>query len=509
MRPEQTNSLNAELGFPPDLLVSLDRSSGRGLREQLEGELRRAVRAGRLAIGTALPPSRVLARELGVARSVVVDAYGQLAAEGYLEARQGSGTRVARDPPEGVTGDGGPRRRPEPGPRLLGGLPDPASFPRRQWQRHYRAAIGALSTSSLPYPDPRGERTLRAALAAYLGRVRAVVTARHVQVCGGFTQGLALVCRALRAQGARRLAVEDPCFSYHRELIANAGLEPVPVAVDANGIDVRALAASDVAAVLVAPAHSYPTGAVLAPQRRVELSEWARATDALIIEDDYDAEFRYDRAPIGALQGLRPERIVYGGSVSKTLSPILRVGWLAGPEWLMPTCGARSSTTTSRPARSTSSRSATSSRAATSPGTCAACGPSTGAGATPPSVRSPSTCPTRRPTAWPRGCTSTSAAGRNATSARSSRGAPARRPARGRRPPLGRLRRRAARARHRLRDGGGAGDRAGDPGAGNGVRDHHPGRSGDERRRLKTASAASRGGPSARAPGGRAARGGT
>jgi len=335
--PGQTNSVNAELGFPPDLLVSLDRASGRGLREQLEGELRRAVRAGRLAIGTALPPSRVLARELGVARSVVVDAYGQLAAEGYLEARQGSGTRVRATHPKDSSGDGGPRRRPDPGPRLLGGLPDPASFPRAQWQRHYRAAIGALSTSSLPYPDPRGERTLRNALAAYLGRVRAVVTTpEHVQVCGGFTQGLALVCRALRAQGARRLAVEDPCFSYHRELIANAGLEPVPVAVDANGIDVRALAAEDdVAGVLVAPAHSYPTGAVLAPQRRVELTEWARATDALVIEDDYDAEFRYDRAPIGALQGLRPDRVVYGGSVSKTLSPILRVGWLAGPEWLM------------------------------------------------------------------------------------------------------------------------------------------------------------------------------
>jgi GntR family transcriptional regulator / MocR family aminotransferase len=334
----QTNSSVAtEPGFPPDLFVALDRTSPRGLREQLEGELRRAVRDGRLAIGTALPPSRVLARELGVARSVVVDAYGQLAAEGYLEARQGSGTRVRATHPREPSGDAALRRRPEAGPRLLGGLPDPASFPRAQWQRHYRAAIGALSTSSLSYPDPRGHRALRAALAAYLGRVRAVVTTpENVQVCGGFTQGLALVCRALRAQGARRLAVEDPCFSYHRELIANAGLEPVPVPVDDNGVDVRALAALDeVAGILVAPAHSYPTGAVLAPQRRVELTEWARAADTLIIEDDYDAEFRYDRAPIGALQGLRPDRVVYGGSVSKTLSPILRVGWLAGPEWLM------------------------------------------------------------------------------------------------------------------------------------------------------------------------------
>jgi GntR family transcriptional regulator / MocR family aminotransferase len=338
MATEQSNHHRSdEAAFPPELLVALDRSSGRGLREQLEGELRRAVRGGRLAIGTTLPPSRILARDLGIARSVVVDAYGQLAAEGYLEARQGSGTRVrAAQPHDGIAG-AAPDRRPEIGPRLLGGLPDPASFPRAVWLRHYRAAIGALSTSSLPYPDPRGNAALRAALAGYLGRVRAVVTTPELlQICGGFTQGLALVCRALRARGARRLAVEDPCFSYHRELIANAGLQPVPIPVDRHGIDVTALAAQDdVAGVLVAPAHSFPLGAVLAPQRRVALGEWARANDTLIVEDDYDAEFRYDRAPIGALQGLRPDRVVYGGSVSKTLSPMLRIGWLAAPGWLV------------------------------------------------------------------------------------------------------------------------------------------------------------------------------
>jgi len=337
--PSQQSNLatRSDPGFPPDLLVALDRDSGRGLREQLEGELRRAVRGGRLAIGTALPPSRVLAQDLGVARSVVVDAYGQLAAEGYLEARQGSGTRVRATQPFEPSAGGLREPRPEPGARLLGGLPDPASFPRALWQRHYRAAIAALSTASLPYPDPRGDATLRAALAGYLGRVRAVVaTPAELQICGGFTQGLALVCRALRARGARRMAVEDPCFSYHRELIANAGLEPVPVAVDEHGIDIDELARhDDLAGVLVAPAHSYPTGAVLSPRRRVALVDWARAADALIVEDDYDAEFRYDRAPIGALQGLRPDRVVYGGSVSKTLSPIVRVGWLAAPDWLM------------------------------------------------------------------------------------------------------------------------------------------------------------------------------
>jgi GntR family transcriptional regulator / MocR family aminotransferase len=341
MPSDRTNSATAtatagDSGFPADLLVTLDRSAGSGLRRQLEGELRTAIRGGRLAVGTALPPSRVLAKELGVARGIVVDAYGQLAAEGYLEARRGSGTRVRTAQPREPVADGAPEPRRDAGPRLLGGLPDPGSFPRTQWQRHYRAAIASLPTATVTYPDPRGESALRAALARYLGRVRAVVTTPdRIQVCNGFTQGLALVCRALLARGARRVAVEEPCFGYHRELIANAGLEPVPVAVDAHGIDVDALASHDVAGVLVAPAHSYPSGAVLSPARRNALVEWADATGALVIEDDYDAEFRYDRAPIGALQGLRPESVVYGGSVSKTVSPLLRVGWLAAPEWLV------------------------------------------------------------------------------------------------------------------------------------------------------------------------------
>jgi GntR family transcriptional regulator/MocR family aminotransferase len=334
---QQTNSpAQDETAFPADLLVTLERSGGRSLREQLEDELRHAIRGGRLPIGTALPASRVLARELGVARGVVVEAYEQLAAEGYLEARQGSGTRVraTRPPDAAVAEPDGARSAPS--QRLLGGLPDPERFPRAQWLRRYRGAMQAMSDAALGYPEPGGAIELRTALAGYLGRVRAVVTSPdELVVCAGFTQGLVLVCRALHARGARRMAVEDPCFGYHRELIANAGLEPVPIAVDEHGIDVAALERHEVAAVLVAPAHSYPTGAVLSPQRRNALVDWAHRTGGLIVEDDYDAEYRYDRAPIGALQGLARDRVVYGGSVSKTLSPMLRIGWLAAPAWLV------------------------------------------------------------------------------------------------------------------------------------------------------------------------------
>ena len=335
-----------------------------GLREQLEGELRRAVRAGRLAIGTALPPSRVLARELGVARSVVVDAYGQLAAEGYLEARQGSGTRVRATQPHDAAGDAGAAAA---GPTSARGCS--AGCPTR---RASRARSGSATTarrsarcptSSLAVSRParrrgaagRARRRTSAACAPSSRRPSTAPGLRRVHAGPG-----ARLPRAAgpRARGAWRSRI--PCFSYHRELIANAGLEPVPVAVDGTASTSAALAADDdVAGVLVAPAHSYPTGAVLAPQRRVELAEWARATDALIIEDDYDAEFRYDRAPIGALQGLRPDRVVYGGSVEQDAEPDrCGVGWLAGARVAdAATCGARSSTTTSRPARSTSSRS--------------------------------------------------------------------------------------------------------------------------------------------------------
>jgi GntR family transcriptional regulator/MocR family aminotransferase len=160
-------------------------------------------------------------------------------------------------------------------------------------------------------------------------------TAGQMLVTTGFTQALVLVCRALKAGGADAMAVEDPCFALHRQAIANAGLRPIPVPVDDDGIDVARLAGTGAAGVLVAPAHSYPAGAVLSPARRNALVAWARRTDALIVEDDYDAEFRYDRTPVAALQGLDPDHVVYAGCASKTLTPALRLGWLAAPDRLL------------------------------------------------------------------------------------------------------------------------------------------------------------------------------
>jgi GntR family transcriptional regulator / MocR family aminotransferase len=331
MEVEQTNS--ADTGFPPDLLLALDRTSRDGLAVQLQHQLRVGIQQGRLAAGSLLPPSRVLAAQLDVARSVVVAAYEHLVADGYLTGRQGSGTRVRTVAPQPTPR---PRQVRNPSVPLGGGLPDAALFPRTEWLRHYRNALTAAPNAQFGYPGPLGMHPLRKVLTEYLGRVRGVATAPdHMIVTSGLTQGITLLARALRARGCDAIAVEDPCFGFHRDAIARVGLHAIPVPVDGNGLDVAGLAELDVGAVLVAPAHSYPTGVVLDADRRAALIAWARDRDALIIEDDYDAEFRYDRSPIGALQGLAPEHVAYAGCVSKTLTPALRIGWIALPPWLV------------------------------------------------------------------------------------------------------------------------------------------------------------------------------
>jgi GntR family transcriptional regulator / MocR family aminotransferase len=319
---------------PREVLLPVRRGAGT-LRAQLERHLREAVRSGRLRPGSALPSSRVLAEQLQVSRGVVVEAYDQLAAEGYLVARRGSATRVAD---AALVGAAAPR--PAAPSRLVRydfrpGVPALDSFPRAAWLASLRKALTEAPHAALGYGDARGQQALRQALAAYLGRVRGVAAdPERVLVCSGFAQGTALVSRALGRRGARRVAIEDPCHPGQRAIVAASGLEPIPVPVDDQGIQVDRLEAVGADAVLVTPAHQFPTGTVLAPERRGALVEWAQRNDAIIVEDDYDAEYRYDREPIGAVQGLAPDRVVYAGSASKTLAPALRLGWLVLPAWL-------------------------------------------------------------------------------------------------------------------------------------------------------------------------------
>jgi len=215
-------------------------------------------------------------------------------------------------------------------------LPDFAGFPREEWLRSYRAALKRAPDQELAYGDVRGALSLRTALVSYLGRVRGVAgTAEHTFVCGGFAQAIGSLCSALRGTGHATIGVEDPGHAVIRQIVARAGLEPLPVRVDAEGIDVEELESAGPDTVLVTPAHQFPTGVVLSADRRARLLEWAERRNALVVEDDYDAEFRYDRAPVGALKGLAPERVAYLGSASKTLAPTLRLGWLLAPSRLV------------------------------------------------------------------------------------------------------------------------------------------------------------------------------
>jgi GntR family transcriptional regulator/MocR family aminotransferase len=318
---------------PVDLLVELDHHGERPLYEQLERALRDAIRDGRLPAGARLPSSRALAAELGISRGVVTSAYDQLAAEGYLETRQGAPVRVSR----------GVRAQPPrpPTPSLLAhfaydfspGLPDLAGFPRDRWLRSLRSAWRESALSAVGYGDPRGVPELRETLADYLRRVRGTVAdAEHLLVCTGFRQGLSLTCRWLRANGVERVALEDPGWHAHRLIVEETGLAVTAIPVDAEGLDVTELVRSGAEAVVVTPAHQFPTGAVLSARRRAALIEWAERGDRLVIEDDYDTELCPDR--VGALQGLAPDRVLYMGSASKRLTPGMRLGWMLPPSWL-------------------------------------------------------------------------------------------------------------------------------------------------------------------------------
>jgi GntR family transcriptional regulator / MocR family aminotransferase len=311
----------------PELLIQL---RGGRRRAQLEDRLRELVRDGTLPAGGRLPSSRSLATDLDVSRRLVVDAYAQLLAEGYLVSRQGGGTYVAAS---AATADGA---QPQAQVRALQfdffpGAPDLASFPRALWGRALRDVLRSAPAAAFAYPDGRGAPELRRELAGYLRRVRGVVADPDaIVVCAGATQGLALLGRALAHRGVDAIAVEDPGLPPHRAVLAYAGLRVLGVGVDEDGLEVDALDALDAPAVVATPAHQCPTGVVLSPERRGALIRWARA-GGLVIEDDYDAEFRYDRAPVGALQGLAPEHVAYLGTVSKTLAPGLRLGWLVLP----------------------------------------------------------------------------------------------------------------------------------------------------------------------------------
>jgi len=310
--------------------LHLDLAATGSRRRALEQAIREAIRSGRLAPRTRLPPTRALATELGLARNTVAAAYEQLTAEGYLSARVGSGTRVVGLPhrPAPVTP---PATAAAPRLDLRPGSPDVTTFPVDAWLRATRRALARAPASAYDYGDPRGRPELRTALAEYLGRARGVLAdPERILICSGYVQALSLLVRLTGGP----IAMEDPGLTFHRDVVRHAGAEVLPLPVDADGARTDLLDGGVRAAVLT-PAHQYPTGVTLRATRRHAAVAWARDHGGLVIEDDYDGEFRYDRQPVGALQGMAPEHVVYIGTAAKTLGPALRLAWMVLPDHLV------------------------------------------------------------------------------------------------------------------------------------------------------------------------------
>ena len=319
--------------FQTEILVPIDRSLDVPLHVQLERQLRSAVRTGRLRAHTPLPSTRSLAADLGLSRGVVVGCYEQLVAEGYFVSSAGSRTRVAvirtQAPRPRIDATTAPKYRYD----FVPGTPDVTAFPRSAWLACLKRAFKAASDEAFHYPHPKGPAVTRLALATWLARSRATVADEdRVIVCNGFAQGIDLVARLLKAKGVRCVAIENPGFGALGRRFRDVGIVVERIPVDDRGLVVQQLGATDATAVVVTPAHQFPTGAGMTPDRRAALLAWSAKRNALIIEDDYDAEYRYDREPLGALQGLAPNRVIYIGTGSKILSPALRLGWVIVPE---------------------------------------------------------------------------------------------------------------------------------------------------------------------------------
>jgi GntR family transcriptional regulator / MocR family aminotransferase len=335
-----------------------------GLADWLTDRLRTAISTGHLPVGTRLPATRTLATDLGLSRGVVTESYQRLTEDGHLAGKGRAGTVVVAAPsadrttvrsrlrtsarPPAAPGEGAKlpdtscpaapndeifdRLREAPARiDLTPGVPDLAAFPRSAWLRAERAVLADLESADFGYGDPAGTSTLRRAVAAWLAQYRGIAAdPDDLIIVAGVAQAIALVAQMLDHHGTHEIAVEDPGSLGSRQHLRNWGMRTPPIPVDDRGLQVDVLRDSGASAVMVTPAHHFPTGVVLDGERRRELIQWA--TDGgLIIEDDYDAEHRYDRPPVPALRSMLPDRVIYAGSVSKLLAPALRIGWMLAP----------------------------------------------------------------------------------------------------------------------------------------------------------------------------------
>ncbi|MEU6127713.1 PLP-dependent aminotransferase family protein [Saccharopolyspora sp. NPDC047091] len=328
MNRERSGSLESGLDLHLDW-------SGRPDSSTLAEALRAAIRDGRLAAGSRVPSTRALAHDLGIARGTVTRAYAQLGTEGFLLSRQGAPTTVADRLRSGERPASPAPRPADRAPRwdFRPGRPNLSAFPRKDWLAASRRVLRTMPADELDYGDPQGPLALREALTDYLRRARAVhTTPERLIICNGYSEALSLISRVLRAEGGSSIDFEDPSLPHFRDIAADDGMTVRGIPVDEGGIDVAALRSP---AVVVTPAHQFPLGVTMRAQRRAELIRNAKADGRLVVEDDYDGEFRFDRNPVGSLQGMAPDAVIYAGTASKTLAPALRIAWLALPARLV------------------------------------------------------------------------------------------------------------------------------------------------------------------------------
>jgi GntR family transcriptional regulator/MocR family aminotransferase len=321
-----------------ETLLDISSTRAGALHLRLAAAIRTAVHDGRLPLGSALPPSRGLAADLNVSRWAVTQAYGHLVTEGYLSGRRGSATRVCWSPASDRGHDHGPGSTGTTRPVRfdLGKCAfDYRNFPRHKWVESIRAVTDTVQHEQLGYSEPGGEKQLRSVLAEHLNRSRAArVTLATISVFSGAGQAMTQVSRALVAAGHTHLGVEDPGSGRLLQAARTAGLQPVPIPVDGDGLVVDALTAHPhLRAVCTGPPHQVVTGCTLAPHRRRALLAWAHRVDGLVIEDDYDSEFSYDNPIPPVMQGTDPDRVILLGSMTMTLTPTVNVGWAVTPTW--------------------------------------------------------------------------------------------------------------------------------------------------------------------------------
>lgn len=333
-------------------MVQLEKSASPGARHIYEA-LKGQILGGVFGAEGRLPSSRALALDLGVSRTTVTAAYEQLLAEGFIAVRQGARPRVApavigKAARPAAAKPAGPIRLSAYGQRIQG-LPRPvrpperliadfrygdlapSDFPAAIWRRAVNAAM-ARRPDRLAYDDPRGSRRLRTALQGYLWRARTLrCDLDQILIVNGSQQGLDL-CARLILDAGDRFVIEDPCYAMARQVFASTGALPVPIAADRDGLRTDLVEAIDARLAYVTPSHQFPLGGVMPVARRRRLVAWAERRGAWLVEDDYDSEYRYDINPVPPLHGLEDSgRVIYLGTISKTLSPTLRIGYLVVP----------------------------------------------------------------------------------------------------------------------------------------------------------------------------------